>query len=345
MKKYRRVIIFSLILALLLASCSKKPAPDSNTQDTAEETSDQTTYNWMISHTLPETAPIHMAVVKFTEFVKEKSDGKINIEVFPNSMLGSDEDILKQMGAGALEMASMGAPSLANFVPQLQVFNIPYLFESDDHFFKALDGGLINELNPYTEDAGYTILSYFYGGARSIYTSEKPVRSIEDMKGLRIRVQDNPVQTEMMSLFGAEPVPLPFPDIPLALSMDAVDGAENVPAVLSSGGHGEMIKYYSFTEHTNIPDFIIISTAIWNELTPEYKQILKNAAEEATVFEIETAKADYKDAIATSEEKFGIEFITVDKEPFINAVKPLHDEAMENEDYGDLFKSIKDMKF
>lgn len=275
-----------------------------------------------------DTHPISLALAKFSEEAAALSGGAIKVEVFNNGVLGSENDTVQQMQAGILAMVRVSASSLENFHSSFSAFNMPYLFASQAEYYRVMDGDTGRWFMEQTRSSGFIGLTWFDGGARSFYTKNVKVYSPADLKGLKIRVMDSPTAISMMSHLGASATPMSYGEIYTALQQGVLDGAENNVTALNLGKHGEVAKVYSFDEHTMPPDFLAISTRLWDSMSAAQREILAQAARSATEYHKVIWKEAMEDAKAESE-KMGVTFVYPDKQPFIDAVAPMY-EALRN---------------
>ena len=327
MKKIVSIVLASA-LALSLAACGGSAA--SGTPSAADGSNSSATagekMELKLAHNLAEDHPLHIAIQQFADDVAAGTDGNITIKVFPNGMLGTEREVMEQVKNGALDMTRVGAASLENFSEVFSAFTVPYIFDDEEHFYKVMDGPVAEKIYSATEDQGFIGLTYYDGGARSFYTKDTPINSPADLKGLKIRVMENPSSIRMMELFQASATPMAYGDIYTALQQGVLDGAENNPTALTLGKHGEVAKYYSFDEHTRIPDFLVISTSTWNKIPDEYKTVIKEAAAKSTEAHKVMWKESVDSAIKEAGEKYGVEFVYPDKKAFQDAVQPMYEE-------------------
>ena len=324
MKKTATLIAMVLLVAMLLAACggsSNAPAATSGSG-----------YKGIIkvSHGLPDTHPVQEALLAMAAEVEDKTNGDIKFEIHANAELGSEKDNVEQLQIGALGMAKVSASALEAFAPVYEAFSVPYIFNSEEHYFKVMDGQIAEDVFMSTADKGFVALTWLDSGARSFYTKDTPNNTPEDLKGLMIRTMDSPMAFQMMDAFGGSATTIPISDVFTAIQSGVIDGAENNPTAMTLG-HGEVAKCYSFDEHTRIPDIIVISTKIWNQMSAEQQQIVKEAANKV--------KEDYKvlwaanvaDAIERAKSEYGVVFNYPDKAPFQEAVKPIYEKLAAEE--------------
>ncbi len=282
-----------------------------------------------LSHNLSVTHPFNDALVGFAKNVENKSDGKLKIQIFPNSVLGPDRSVMEQLQGNVVEMMKIGSSSLEPFNPLFSIFSLPYLFENEEQFNNVLSGPIVDELNEITAKRDkFRILTYFTTGIRSFYTIKTPIMKPSDLKGLKIRVMESKTSIEMIKLMGGTPTPMPYGEIYTALQQGVIDGAENNPTALTIGKQGEVAKAYSFDEHLMMPDFLIISEDVWNELSSENQKILQESAREATKNYAVAWNKEVKASIEEAKTKMSVKFYYPEKKPFREKVQPLYDEFM-----------------
>lgn len=328
MKKLFSVSIVSLLLILLLAACGGSNENGSSDDATGESSSEEST-SIRLAHNQPENHPIHLSLEDFAELAGENSDGSIDIQIYPNGALGEEREVIESVKAGTLEMAKVSAGALEAFEESYSIFSLPYLFQSEEHYYDVMDNSeAVQEIFKSTEEDGFIGFGWYTSGQRSIYTTDTKVETPDDMTGLKIRVQESPTSIDMIEAMGGSPTPMAFGDVYTSLQSGILDGAENNENALTQNNHGEVAKFYSYTEHQFVPDVLIINTDVWNGLSGDQRQALLDAAVESN----ENHKERWAEAIETAKqeaEEMGVEFNEVDKDAFLKALAPLHDEFLE----------------
>ena len=277
-------------------------------------------------------------MVRFAELASQKTKGEIEIKVFPNGTLGGERETLEQVQNGVLEMTKASASPLETFAPDYKVFNLPFVFRDKNHFFKVLDGEVGNSILTASRSRGFIGLTFYDAGARSFY-AKKAINSPDDLKGMKIRVQQSPTTIKMIQALGAAPTPMPWGEVYPALQSGVVDGAENNVTALTTGRHGEVSKFYSVTEHQMVPDVLVISSAKWDSLKKPVQDALRAAAHESFVYQRQLwAEAEKTEAAAA--EKMGVKFNTPAKAAFVTKVKPMMDEERKNAKIASLLDRI-----
>lgn len=277
-----------------------------------------------LAHNLERSHVVHQAFEEMAKEVKQLSDGKMTIRIYPSSQMGSARETMELLQNGALDMTKGSASDLESFDNVYAIYNLPFLFKDQAHFNKVVFGDVGKEIMDSTKEKGFFALSAYVAGTRSFY-AKKPIIKPEDLKGLKIRVQASPTTIKMIELMGGSPTPISFGEVYTAMQQGVVDGAENnVPSWVQTR-HIEIAKVFSEDEHASIPDFLVISTKTWDKLTPEQQQILAKAATDSQVYQQKLW--DKIDADTRAQAKaMGGEIVKVDKAPFRAAVQPLFDD-------------------
>ncbi len=260
--------------------------------------------------------------------------------MFNSGQLGQEKDTIEQTRFGVIDLNRVNTAPFNNLIPETAVLGLPFLFRSVDHMYHVVDGPLGEEIAKAFEPHGLIVLGFFDSGARSIYNSKKPIKTLEDMKGMKIRVQQSDLFIAMINALGANATPMPFGELYSALQTGLVDGAENNYPSYESVKHYEVAKYYSLTEHSMAPEVFVMSKRSWDKLTPADQAIFKDAGKQATLKMRELwAKRD-ADAKAVVI-KGGAVINEVDKKPFIDAMKPVYDKFVTSDKMKSLVERIR----
>lgn len=227
----------------------------------------------------------HVGAVEFKRLVEEKSGGEMKVNIFPQAQLGDERDLAEGTRMGTIEMSSVAASNMAGFVLELQVFGIPFLFETKEQVYHAVDGDIGKELADIMRAKGFENLSIWEVGFRNMTNNVRPVKVPADMDGLKIRVQESKIWIEFMKVLGAVATPIPFGELYTALQQKVVDGQENPVATIYSMKYYEVQKYLSLTGHTYEPAIVLANPKWFNGLDPKHQAILKEAAMEAAVIQ------------------------------------------------------------
>ena len=294
-----------------------------------------------LNHNNPEDHPVHLSMQRMADEVEEATGGSVKIRIYANGQLGSQRESTEQVQNCSLDMARSNAAELEAFVPSYAVFNLPYMFASEEHFDQVIAGDLGRQILDSGIEQGIRGLAYYTEGARSFYAN-KPILSPDDLKGVKMRVQPSPSAVRMIELLGGNPTPIGWGELYSALQQGVVDGAENNPTALTTARHGEVAKHFSMDEHTLIPSVVFMSNCTWEELTPDEQTALTTAARNSMISHGEEWKIASDKAIEDAQSEMGVEIHQVDKAPFIEAVQPMYDEAASaNPEIGTLIEQIR----
>ncbi|TFZ05361.1 TRAP transporter substrate-binding protein [Ramlibacter henchirensis] len=235
--------------------------------------------------------PIVMGMEKFAELVESKSGGKLKVNVFPGGALGSDQANVSALQGGTLEMASMNSGIFASVVKEFAIYDFPFLFGNAKEADAVVDGPFGRSLHAKLEEKGLVGLGYYELGFRNITNSRRPIQKVEDIAGLKLRVIPNPINVDWVSALGANPTPLPFPELYAALEQKAVDGQENPVATIQGAKLYEVQKHLALTNHQYNPQSVVVSKKFWDGLSGDEKKVLQDAATESARYQREQSRS------------------------------------------------------
>lgn len=304
----------TLILALVFVCCAALATADMGP-----------TLNFKLAENQPEGNPITEGMHKFADLVKEYTEGTVTIDVYSNAALTDEASSVDQLQLGSLDFSRVNTNSLAPTVDEFGVFAMPYLFTSTEQKYKALDGEAGDAVMAKLEDYGMVGLYFWEAGARCFYTTSKPIRTVEDLKGMKIRVQQTEVAISMVRALGAEATPMDYAEVFQGLQTGIVDGAENDFVSYYTSGHYEVAKYYSLDQHMAPPAVLLMSKASWDKMSEAQQEAVRKAAYEAAVWQRQ-AMQDYQQESRAACEAAGCEIIDVDVASFQQAVSSVYDE-------------------
>jgi tripartite ATP-independent transporter DctP family solute receptor len=307
-KKTNFVLLFFLVF-ILLQSC----------------TGDKRVTVIKLGHGLDPTHPVHMAMEFLAKQTWEKSNGRMRIDIYPSEQLGSERECLELLQIGSLGMTKVSCSVLEGFVPAMSVLSLPYLFRDEDHRFKVLEGDIGRKLLLEGERFWLRGLCYYDAGSRSFYMKEKSIHAPSDLDGVKVRTQESPTSMKMVQALGGSPTPIAWGELYSALQQGVVDGAENNPPSFYLSRHYEVCKFYSLDEHTAVPDVLLISTNIWEDLSAEFQEILLEAAAESEQHQKKLWKEATQEALEEVQ-KAGVEINYPDKSLFADKVESLYEE-------------------
>jgi len=248
-----------------------------------------------------EGSPLVTGQRKFAEIVKEKSGGKIDVKVFPAGMLGGDMQSVTSLQGGLLQMSVMNAGLMASIAPDFAILDIPFLFENAKEADAVMDGDVGKIFAKKLDAKNLVVLSYWELGFRNLTNSRRPVEKVDDIEGLKIRVVQSPIYLEMFQALGANAVPMPFPEVYTALETGTVDGQENPAPSILTAKLNEVQKYLTLTRHTYNPMVLLFSKPLWEKLDQDEKDLLQQAAIEASTFQRQLSRDADSKAVAALE--------------------------------------------
>lgn len=289
-----------------------------------------------------ETHPEYTGMEKFKEVVEEKLGDKYEVQIYPNELLGGQTKAIELTQTGAIDFVVAGTPNLEIFADVYEVFSMPYLFTSEEAYFASMnDTDYMETVYESTDDTGLRVMTWFNVGSRNFY-AKKPINTPDDLKGLKMRVQQSPASVKMANAFGAAASPMSFGEVYTAIQQGVIDGAENNELALTENKHGEVAKYYSYTMHQIIPDVLIANLKFLNGLSDEEKEIFYDAAQQATETEMEAWDSQVEKAKKVAQDDMGVEFIYPDINLFKDKVSNVQQEMLDaNPDIQDLYDHIQ----
>jgi tripartite ATP-independent transporter DctP family solute receptor len=289
--------------------------------------------------------PTVEAVLAMGKKLETATGGRIGIQMYPSMQLGGEKEMIEQAQVGALAIARISVGPMGPLVPEFNVFNLPFMFRDDAHMEKVIDGPIGDELLKKLSEhptAGLIGLCWMNAGTRNVYNSKKPIRSIGDLKGLKIRMMGNPVFVDTMNALGGNGVAMGFDQLVNAMQTGVVDGAENNAPTYATGQHYRYAKYFSLTGHLMIPEILVFSKKTWDTLSKDDQALIAKLAKEA---QLDERKRWYEmeEKSVKQIEAAGVEIIKIDdKRPFQDAVKPVWEKY--GKQHAELIKRIQEVK-
>ncbi len=296
-----------------------------------------------LAHSLPVDHPVHQAMEYMANRLEEISDGHMSIRIYPSGQLGSEQQCVELVQIGSLAMTKVSAAVMESFATDYKVLGLPYLFRDKEHAFRVQDGDIGRDILLSTEEVWIRGLCFYDAGSRSFYTVSKPIRTPDDLKGLKIRVMKSKTALEMVRAMGGSPTPLSWGELYTALQSGVVDGAENNPPSFYTSHHYEVCKYYTLDEHTAVPDVLIINEKIWKKLSEQEQRWLQQAANESVTVERELWAKSVKESLEAVK-KAGVEIYLPDKSLFRAKVAPVYEEYRKNKVINDYIERIQNLK-
>ena len=256
--------------------------------------------------------PTTQGANRFAELVSERTDGRIKILVKHDAELGSEMQVIQQMQYGGIAFARISLSQLAEYIPEMNVLQMPYLYSGPEHMWRVLDGEIGDEFLLKTREHDLVGLSWYDAGARNFY-STSPISCLEDIKGMNIRVQESDMMADMVSALGANPSKIVYSEVYSAIEQGIVDGAENNWPSYEAMRHYIVARYYTIDEHTRVPELQICSKAVWDKLDENDRKIIEECARESALYE-RTLWAEREKSSREVAEKSGITVIELSPE-------------------------------
>lgn len=287
-----------------------------------------------------EDYPTTLGAKKFAELVEERTGGRIRILVQAEGMMGTENEVIQQMQYGGIDFARVSLSQLAEYVPKLNVLQMPYLYTDSEHMWRVLDGEIGDAFLKEVEGDDLVGLSWYDAGARNFYNAKKPISCLEDIAGMKIRVQESEMMADMVEALGASAMPLGYADVYASLERGIVDGAENNWPSYESMNHYEVAKYFTVDEHTRVPEMQICSRYTWEKLSAEDRQIIVQCAKESALYEREVwiGREDESRQIALEHGVEVVELSAEEKKRFQTAVMGVYEKYCG--DYMDVIDAI-----
>ncbi|WOI57586.1 TRAP transporter substrate-binding protein [Palleronia sp. LCG004] len=293
------------------------------------------------SDTHPDGYPTVIAVEEMGRMLEERSDGRICVEVFHSAQLGEEKDTIEQTQFGVIDLNRVSMGPFNNIVEETQVVSLPYIFRSVEHMHKVMDGPIGDEILAAFEPHDLVGLAYYDGGSRSFYNSEKPIRSIDDLAGMKFRVMQSDIFVDMVGALGANATPMPYGEVYSGIQTGVIDGAENNWPSFESSGHYEVAPYFTLDQHLIVPEILVMSKTSFDALSPEDQELVRQAAKDS----VPIMREAWAEREATSEQQVrdaGVEVITeIDKQPFIDAMGPVYEKYVTSDTLKSLVERIQ----
>lgn len=298
MKKALSILIAIVMVAGLLTACggnSQPEAPVDNGSSTSGEStgSDNGGEAELVlryAENQPQDYPTTQAAYKFADLVNEKTNGRVKVEVYYGATLGDEKTVIEQLQFGGIDFTRVSLSPLAEFNKKLNVLQMPYLYTDADQMWRVLDGEIGDEFLAGMEGTGMTGLSWFDAGARNFYNSVREIKTLEDMKGLKIRVQESELMMDMIKALGAQATPMAYGEVYSSLQTGVIDGAENNWPSYESTSHYEVAKYFLLDGHTRVPEPQLVSDKTMEKLAaldPTFPDVIRECAKESAKIERE----------------------------------------------------------
>jgi tripartite ATP-independent transporter DctP family solute receptor len=292
----------------------------------------------------PPDYPTTLAVQSMGKQLTDQTKGRLNVRVYASGSLGTEKDTIEQLRIGALDMTRINMAPLNSVVPETLVVALPFVFRDTAHMRKVLDGPIGEEVLAGFESQGLVGLAFYDSGARSFYTVKKPIKSLADMKGMKVRVQQSDLFVAMIDALGGNATPMPYGEVYTALKTGIVDAAENNWPSYESSRHFETAKFYNQSEHSLVPEVLVFSKKVWDTLSKEDQALIRKAAKDSVPYmrklwderEIKSRKVV---------EAAGSQVVPIaNKQEFVDAMKPVYAKFANTPKLQSLVKRIQETK-
>lgn len=289
--------------------------------------------------------PITRSLIYFGELLEKYAPGKFEVQVFSDSQLGGEREIVEGVQIGTISMGFSSTGPVGAFSPKLEVVNLPYLFRNNEHAYKVLDGEIGEELVKGFLDKGIRCLAFWENGWRQLTNSKRPINKPEDLKGLKIRVMESPIMVATLNAMGASAVPMGWPEVITSLQQGIIDGQENPIINNVYNGAYEVQKYLSLTRHFYNPSVLLINEKFYQKLPSDLQEVISKAAKEARDYQRDLTHQEEEKALKEVSKKFGLQVnYEPDIEAFIKSVEPVYKEFAEKLGGWDVINKIKNTK-
>ena len=310
---------------------SKEEDTEKTTKKETEKASGEVLFTLRYAENQPEDYPTTQGAYKFAELLNEKTDGQIKVEVYHGGQLGDEKSVMEQLQFGGIDFTRVSLSPLAEFSKNLNVLQLPYLYRDADHMWSVLESELGDELLAGVSESGMTGLSWYDAGARSFYNTKKEIKTLEDLKGLKIRVQESEMMMNMVKALGAEPTPMAYGEVYSSMQTGVIDGAENNWPSYESTSHYEVARYFVEDEHTRVPEMQLVSNMTLQKLEakiPGVTETIYECAQESAKLERELWKE--REEVSRKKVEDGGAVITQlsdeEKQKFQDAMNPLYED-------------------
>lgn len=340
-KKGLSVLAGTVVTASLVLTACGGGAKPADQAGQAAKPAEGKKYSFRLADAHPDNYPTVLGDKKFAELVNQKSNGRIKIDVFANGQLGDEKAVIEQVQLGAIEFTRVSTGPMAEFNKAFGVFSLPYIFDNTEHEWNFLNGPKGKEMLSSLESSKLVGLAYYESGARSFY-SRKPIKTVDDLKGQKIRVIQNKINIDLMEALGANASPMAYGEVFSSLQTGVIDAAENNYPSYYSANHYQVAKNFILDRHQRVPEVLIGSKATWDKLSDDDKKIIREAAEESVKTEREEWDKFEKDAEAKVKAGGVVVTDVTDLKPWQDKVKPVIDKY--RADFGDVLDAIAKAK-
>lgn len=289
--------------------------------------------------------PVKDALRFLGDRIEEQTHGDIKVMYFPDGQLGGERELVELTQVGVVDITKVSSGLMESFSPMYGVFSLPYLFADRDEYYKVMDNpDVMTPVYQSTQAQGFVGVGWYDSGARNFYMSKAPVRSIDDLKGKKIRVMQSDTAIRTLKLLGASPIAMSQAEVYTSLQQGILDGAENNEFALTIARHGEVARFYTYDMHTRIPDILLMSSLTLEKLNPEQQRIVNEAIKASIEFEKSAWDAEIEKTKQQAVKDFNVEFFDIDIKPFQQAVQPIYADLKSKPQLDTLYQKIQAAK-
>ena len=316
-------LIIAAVVFFLLSGCSKP-----TTTQLPQDTQSKEKITIKLAHVEPETRSLHQACVEFKNYVENETEGQVVVEIYPNGQLGGDRQAIEGVSLGTIQMTAAASAVMSGYDPKFGVLDLPYVFKTREASYKACDGELGEKLNAALPSLGLRGLGYNDNGLRHITNNVRPIYEPKDLKGIKIRVMENPVYVDMFRAVGANATPMNFGEVYTALQQKTVDGQENPASLIYASKFFEVQKYLSLTGHTYSFNILLINDAFFQKLPSDIQKVITEGAQKYLRDRQRELEASQETDFIAKLKQAGMKVNEVSPEgiqKFVDAMKPVHE--------------------
>lgn len=327
------LILLSIVAMGILAACG-------NSGDGEVSAGDGVTLRY--GHSAPPSDPGGVIADKIADDTKKQTDGQVTIEVFPSSQLGGEVEVVEQVRSGSVDMAFVTGGALSNFVPDIAVLDMPFLFRDLEHAHKVLNGEIGDEMVAKAAEEGFELLGFFDYGEGHLANTKREIRKPEDLEGLKMRTLENDIFMDTFSALGADPVPMPFPELYSGVQQGVVDGTDPVNVAMIGGKLYEVTDYYTELSLNYRSGLLLMNKEKYDSLDDETKEKLKTVVAENIEYYHDVVYKEYEEEAKKIIAENGVEVLSineVDREAFVEAVQPVYEKHESR--FGDIIERIQ----
>lgn len=327
----KKSLIFILCLAMIFSVTACSGKGDVTPTQTPEEPKQAEEVVLRLSQSTPSTNPVSEGLTYFSEELNKNSDGSVKVDVYFDAQLGSEPESIEGLNLGTIEMTRVATANMASFVKELEVFNLPFLFRDNEHYWNVLNGEVGDFFKDKFEEKGFKLLTFYEDGSRNVYHSKKFIEKAEDLKGVKIRTMTSSIIQKSFEAMEASPTPMNFGELYTALQQGVVEAGENNYSTIYTSKQYEVAPYITKTAHYRMPSVLIMSMSAWDKLTPEQQEFVQKAADASQTWEIDHFKSVDEGYLqkALDDGASVKEFPDEEKARLIEKLQPIYEECNE----------------